>query len=237
MWLRDQRAVHPRDPVDDRGQPEPDEQRKADQVGEVPVADVHRGDPQRHRDREQQERHERDGIEPDHTEREPVSDGEEGEEHQRLEREVDERDADGRQGKDLAGERHLLDEVRVRDHRDRARCEGNREEVPCQQTSEEELRIVLRRRPEHLRHEREDREEHHRVEERPDGAEHGAGVLDLELLANEVEQHLPVVPQLADTLPQPQVRRLGRSFGGSGYGGDRSSSERLHGRTRRSARV
>src|SRR5437899_1084635 len=180
---------------------------------------------ERHGHREQQEGDEGQRIEPDRAEDEPVPDhDEEREVHHRLEHEVHERDTDGRERKDLAREVHLLHQVGVRDDGLRTRAERDGEEVPREQPAEQEDRVIVDGGPEHLRDEGEDGEEHDRVEERPDGPEHGADVLDLELLADEVEQHLPVVPQLAQTLPQPQVRRLGCAFRGSGCGRDRGCS-------------
>ena len=60
----------------------------------------------------------------------------------RLEHEVEERHAHRRKWKDLARERHLLHEVRVVDHGPRPRLQRVREEVPREQSRQQEHREV-----------------------------------------------------------------------------------------------
>ena len=140
---------------------------------QIAVANVHRGDPERHGHREQQERDEGQRIEPDRAEDEPIPDhDEEREVHHRLEHEVHERDTDGRERKDLAREVHLLHQIGVRDDGLRSGAERDGEEVPREQPAQQEDRVIVDGGPKHLRDEGEDREEHDRVEERPHGTEH-----------------------------------------------------------------
>ena len=128
-------------------------------------------------------------------------------EHDGLEEEEHQRRPDGGQGEHLAGEGDLLDEPGpAHDGRGGAHDRGG-EEVPDQEPAEQEDGEVRDRVAEG---DLEDEEEHgqvqSRVEHGPDEPEHAVLVLDLELLADQAEEQLPVTPQIGDPPPDRDVR-------------------------------
>jgi len=67
-----------------------------------------------------------------------------------------------------------------------------------------------------LHHEREDGEEHDRVEQRPHRAEDRGRVLDLQLLAHKVQEDLSPLVDLPDAPDHPELGGLGGADDGLG---------------------
>ena len=213
------------DRVHDRREPEPDEQGEPDQVLHVAVANVERRDEHRQRDGEQQQVDER---EADRST--PCRAG------TRIRR----RSGTGRTPPTAARSRR----GRPRPWRaagspggSRPSSRGSRSRSPIARRSGRIRRTGSTRAdpasrnggygttapPSTFATKLKTIEEHHRVEERPHGAEHRGRVLDLELLADEVPQDLAVASELAQADADAQARRLGRALGDVGHSGDRET--------------
>ncbi len=76
--------------------------------------------------------------------------------------------------------------------------------------------------PQDLDDEREDRQEDHRVQQRPDGAEHRRRVLHLEFLPDKVHEHLAMREELAEPGAHMQAWRLGRPLDVGDRGDERA---------------
>ena len=114
---------------------------------------------------------------------------------------MDEGGAHRGEDEDLPGERDLLHDGRVPHDGAGGRREAGREEVPDeepgQQVDGEERDAVLQ---DQLEHDVEDDQVQRRVQHRPDEAERAVLVLDLQLLADQLDQQLPEAPDLAEAL-------------------------------------
>ena len=193
----------------------------------IAVVDVDRGHEERHRAREQQQRDDRDRQQDEILRMDRVAERHhEQDQHRALEREVHERRADRGKREDRPREVHLLDEVGVVDHGPHRARRRRRVEVPREESRQQvdgKMRHVV------VQHDREDEREHpeedERVDHRPHGAEHRRRVLDLQLLADDVQEDLAEPPELPEPRPPVEAGRLGAADDdlgvGSGHGNPR----------------
>jgi hypothetical protein len=186
--------------VEDGREEEPGQQERRDEVLDVAVEGVERGD------REREAGHEADGEQRE-RQRQPdgvaglghVDEAEPDHDHEHH-READELRRHHREREKLAREAHLADEVRVLQHGARGGLQRGREEDPDRQPGEQEEPVVLVLRRLDLQEQREDEQvdEHQddRVRQRPREPEHGALVLHAQVTAEEAAEELAIADEI-----------------------------------------